>query len=167
MEEKHQQNTIDMLKNKKGETYNEEEMIKFFESRGLSDIQVSDSFEYRRFSMKENFIFKGKEAFGYRTAFIGLDKNNTINKVKWVSHKVDSINQYHSNNGCGLLILIGIIGIVATLGYFLVTGIMDGISNFEDDEEFNPYTEDYDGDGLGGDADDHDILHQMDTLPTE
>jgi hypothetical protein len=68
-----------------------------------------------------------------------------------------------SNKGCliGIVLAVGLViwGIVA---FFL------GIDDYDSDyEEYNPYTEDFDGDGLHGDKDDHDILHNMPTMPTE
>lgn len=42
-----------------------------------------------------------------------------------------------------------------------------GVFSDDEEEEFNPYTEDYVGDGIGGDSDDHEILHPMPTMPTE
>ncbi|MGM2826511.1 hypothetical protein [Bacillus cereus group sp. Bce006] len=56
--------------------------------------------------------------------------------------------------GCFIVILLligfGIFGIIGTL-------IEGG-----DTEEYNnnPYTEDFDGDGIGGDKDDHDYYHK-------
>lgn len=35
------------------------------------------------------------------------------------------------------------------------------METYEEEEEWNPYTEDFDGDGLNGDKDDHDIYHEL------
>jgi hypothetical protein len=56
----------------------------------------------------------------------------------------------------GCLGLLGVVVIIFTL-FSACTG--------GEEEEFNPYTEDYDGDGIGGTSDDHDILHEMPTMP--
>lgn len=66
------------------------------------------------------------------------------------------------NTGCGFIAL-GIIIVLIVLMFSACTGVFSD----DEEEEFNPYTEDYDGDGLGGDSDDHEVLHQMPTMPTE
>lgn len=68
------------------------------------------------------------------------------------------------NSGCGWAIL-GLIGIIVLI--VIMFSACTGAFSDDDEEEFNPYTEDYDGDGLNGDSDDHEILHQMPTMPTE
>ena len=57
---------------------------------------------------------------------------------------------------------LGMIGVVVAI--FL---LFSACGDSEVDDEFNPYTEDYDRDGVGGTSSDHDILHEMPTMPTE
>ncbi|EOP60952.1 hypothetical protein IKQ_06183 [Bacillus cereus VDM053] len=56
--------------------------------------------------------------------------------------------------GCLIVILL-LIG-------FGIFGIIGALIEGSDTEEYNnnPYTEDFDGDGIGGDKDDHDYYHK-------
>ncbi|MEK4957186.1 hypothetical protein [Bacillus sp. CH_442] len=56
--------------------------------------------------------------------------------------------------GCFIVILL-LIG-------FGIFGIIGALIEGGDTEEYNnnPYTEDFDGDGIGGDKDDHDYYHK-------
>ncbi|WP_025118202.1 MULTISPECIES: hypothetical protein [Bacillus] len=56
--------------------------------------------------------------------------------------------------GCFIVILL-VIG-------FGIFGFIGALIEGSDNEEYNnnPYTEDFDGDGIGGDKDDHDYYHK-------
>ncbi|WP_242686530.1 hypothetical protein [Bacillus cereus] len=56
--------------------------------------------------------------------------------------------------GC-LIVIILLIG-------FGIFGMISAVFDDNDTEEYNnnPYTEDFDGDGIGGDKDDHDYYHK-------
>lgn len=148
MAEEKKQFIGDVIKKKKGEKYNESEFIEFLESLGLKDIQVGDSGEYRRFNAKHPIIHNDKEIIADRTVFVAFDSNYTINKVAFIVYKVDSMDQHYSNNFGGILFLIGAAAIVITIGYFIVTAIMETFSDTEDvDYEYIDDSNDYDYDG--------------------
>ena len=68
--------------------------------------------------------------------------------------------QPQQNNGdvmLGCLILMLIIGVVGTLLYFLITGIADGISNWNENDEDYEYIEESDDKDSDGDVDYDDV----------
>lgn len=125
-------------------------------TKGLLDtIDELDEFTFRdmpgfkRIHTKEN----GNDI----TIFIKVSKDNRIQEVYVNNGKVYNAPSDLATWGC----LGGIAVIVALVGWFLVSVVsvfMDGVET--DTTPDNPYIEDFNGDGLGGTKEDHDIYHK-------
>lgn len=142
-----------------GKPYNQLEILEFLKGKKYTNINILNITPpkdkgltvMKRFQMD---FYKEK-----RTLFVGMDNEGIIRHFRMDNMKLDS---YPDNSnvaiGCILLIIVLVLAI-----WGLSSCISSGI-DYEDDD-YNPYTEDFDGDGIGGDKDDHDILHQLPTLP--
>jgi hypothetical protein len=153
---------IEIIENKwNGKKYDEKEFIKFLESLGYSVIDVGFAGEFRRILMKD--IESG------RILYVKYDGDLIINSFQLIDSREEKLKKNSTDvnyNSSRVGYLIGI-GLVAVLILGLIAAmVLDGV-NSDDEEEYNPYTEDFDGDGLKGDKDDHDILHILPTMPTE
>jgi hypothetical protein len=135
--------------------FDETEIKGFLESLDYKDIVSgqSDIDQYR---------FKFWQVKSPRTLFVYLDKNNNIKRFSL--HMSHLENPPTESNALGIGCLVILAGFMIIGLFVIVSSIFDGSDS--DYEEYNPYTEDFDGDGLKGDKDDHDILHNMPTMPT-
>lgn len=159
--------TLGLLADKfREKLYDEQAIIDFLSEKKYIDIEVGESkipshhdtyTKLKRFNMK---LFNSD-----RTVFIGIDDKALV-KYIWLDYKRLEEHPPPSNFavvGC----LVAVIIIVGLIIWFIVAMVGDITESWNEEEEFNPYIEDYDGDGLGGDADDHEILHNLPTMPTE
>lgn len=131
------------------------EISEYLGSLGYTKIVTGISnFDQRR--------FKFWQVKSPRTLFVYLDKNN--NNKRFSLHMSHLENPPNESNALGIGCLVIVAGFLLFGLYGIISSIFDGSDS--DYEEYNPYTEDFDGDGLRGDKDDHDILHNMPTMPT-
>jgi hypothetical protein len=138
---------LNAYKNKK---YDEQDISEFLELLGYSEISVEKVGNYRRFDMKES----GED----RTLYINCSANMIIESIQLLNYRVKKMKDNSWKLILGSVVAVGLV-------IWFVVALVSDFSN--DEEEYNPYTEDFDGDGLHGDKDDHEILHNMDTMPTE
>lgn len=129
--------------------YKEEELLSFLKEKNVEEIEIKQIGKYRRIFFKE----EGKN----KTLFVKVDKRNIV-----ISLSLEFGKEYNAPNdlmltGC-LIALIIPIGLVLWFGFYIVTTIMEPS---EPDTSNNPYTEDFDGDGIGGTKEDHDIYHKI------
>lgn len=131
-----EQQVGDMLYKK---PYIENEIIEYLISLEYTDIEVShvDKLK-RRIYLKRN----GTD----RTIFIGLDKNGVIKSMTQLDGRLERLTSA-SSIGC----LVGVLIIVGLIIWFIVSWVMDVVSNIEDndyyeDDNYNEY-DDKDADG--------------------
>lgn len=142
--------SVYLLKKKEGQTYDESEFLEYLKSFGLYDISVGETdYGYIRYNLKKGYEYKDNKQSVDKTIFLKVDKNGIIEKIIWADSKEDSYQKYNDGITTGCLIIIGIIAVIGVLGWFLVTGIMDAISDsdYEDDCNDSYIEMDYNGDG--------------------
>jgi hypothetical protein len=131
------------------------EISDFLESLGYVNIETGISnFDQRR--------FKFWQVKSPRTLIVYLDKNNNIKRFSLHMTHIENPPKENYALGIGCLVIVAGIVLFALFGFISI--IFDGSDS--EYEEYNPYTEDFDGDGLHGDKDDHEILHNLPTMPT-
>jgi hypothetical protein len=96
-----------------------------------------------------------------RTLFLGISKNGNVALFRMENSNMNTFPSDNASAALGCFMLIGLI-VLMIWGF---SACMSSDIYEDDDDDYNPYTEDFDGDGLGGDKDDHDILQQLPTLP--
>ena len=137
--------TKDSLMKKRGEKYDEAEFTKFFESFGYSDIQVTKSGEQKKFSMKLKTTIGDTEKEVTKVCFLRLDQKGIYYSFIWVDGDVNKAPGSGADMGCGIAALIIIVAIIGTIGYFVISAILNAT---EDDDCNDSYIEqDYNGDG--------------------
>ena len=130
-------------------------IINFLETLGYTDIKLGYNgdgigFKFMEGELPRTLIFE-----------VGIKIKSITLYMSHVDIPKKEKNAF--NIGC-------LLGIVLAIGLVVwaVVALFSGVDDYDsDDEEYNPYTEDFDGDGLNGDKDDHDILKSLPTMPTE
>jgi hypothetical protein len=130
-------------------------ITKYLETLGYTDIKLGYN--------GNGIGFKFLEGESPRTIIFEMD--DEIKSITLYNSHVDISpkNRNASNKGC-------LLGIVMAVGLVIwgIVALFSGLDDYDsDDDEYNPYTEDFDGDGRNGDKDDHDILKSLPTMPTE
>jgi hypothetical protein len=148
----------------RGKLYSKEEMVEFLKGMKYTEIYLMEIMPPQNIkNLKSMKVFQMDFYKEKRTLFVGIDEKGSIQLLRMKNATMDSFPNDTANGIIGCIILLAILGFLI---WALVSCVATGIDSFDDDDEdYNPYTEDFDGDGLKGDKDDHNILHQMPTLP--
>jgi hypothetical protein len=147
-------------------SYNESELFAYLQESKYVDIEfIHDEPPRKGFTVATMKVFHMKFYNDDRTLFVGINEDGNVGHFKIEDRKINSYPEI--NYGAAIGCLLVVITVIVLVIWMLFSFISDGVDSWNEEEEFNPYTEDYDGDGLNGDQDDHDILHQMPTMPTE
>ncbi|MEA1012653.1 MULTISPECIES: hypothetical protein [Bacillus cereus group] len=131
--------------------YNEIDVVKHLETYNLEEIEPGEIGGYKRIYFKEDDVNK--------TLFIKVTGKNIVKHIQIESKKLEFIPSNLPNLGCLVVVLVPI-GLCIWFVISVVTTLIDGGSTDVDTTPNNPYTEDFDGDGLGGTKEDHDIYHK-------
>jgi hypothetical protein len=156
-----------LVTNFKDKQYDEQSIIEFFKQRKYTNIKIGEAAVPSHHNTYTKLIRFNLQLYNKdRTAFIGVDKEGL---VKYISFEFKYLMEHPPppSNAAAIGCLLGIIILVGIIIWGIVAMFSDIADTLNEEEEFNPYTEDFDGDGLKGDQDDLDILHQMPTMPTE
>lgn len=130
---------------KRGEKYDEAEFTKFFDSFGYTDVQVTKSGEEKKFSMKQKVTVGGIETEVIKIILLRLDDNGRYYSFIWVDGTANKAPGSGFDMGCGIAALIIIVAIIGTIGYFVISAVMDATN--EDDCNDSYIEQDYNGDG--------------------
>lgn len=146
-------NLIDeIVKNFHKKPYSEDEIVKFLELSNATEIEVGKTDKCIRFYLKVDNQ--------QRTLFIIVDRTNNIKKIILDYGKVESLPSDLMAYGCLAAILIPI-GLFIWFIITVVSTVIDGPDTDVNSDPNNPYIEDFDGDGVGGTKNDHDIYHKQ------